>query len=473
MTWKRSTLPADLGIGILHLGLGAFHRAHQAAFTEDAIAAAGGDWGIAAVSMRNPALANTLTAQRGRYGLIERHPDGPRLSEISVIREALSLPDDPVSVLARFADPGLHIVTITVTEKGYGVAPGSRDLDPAHPAIAHDLTAPGAPRGLIGVIAAGLARRRDAGLGGLTLMSCDNLPDNGELLRALVLAFTHRTDPTLAHWIEAECRFPNAMIDRITPAPTDDTRRLAQRITGHADAAAVETEPFRQWVIEDAFAGPRPRWDSAGAQIVADVAPFETMKLRMLNGAHSLIAYVGVIGGFAAVRDVMAQPRLARLVARHMADAATTITPTEGLDTHQYAEALSARFANPAIDHRCIQIAMDGSQKLPQRIFTPALLRLRRGLKVDSFAFATAAWLRHVELAPSGGPDDPMRRELRGAMARGDAGACVAAIGGLPGLSGQELFADPGWSDAVAGHLGRLRDRGLSGAVDALGAGPE
>lgn len=473
--YRRSELPAELGTGILHLGLGAFHRAHQAAFTEDAIAATGGNWGIEAVSMRNPALAGMLNARQGRYTLIERHPDGPRLIEIAAIRQALSLPNDPGAVLARFTDKAIRIVTITVTEKGYGVVPGGHQLDTDHPSIARDLGQPDNPRGLIGLIVAGLALRRLAGLDGLTLMSCDNLPDNGAVLRALVLEFAGRTRPDLVGWIEAQCRFPASMIDRITPAPTDETRALAREITGQRDDAAVATEPFRQWVIEDAFAGPRPDWQRVGTQIVTDVAPFETMKLRMLNGAHSLVAYMGTIADLTAVRDVMARPELARLVAHHMSAAGETLAPGGGLNTAGYARDLIARFANPAIEHRCIQIAMDGSQKLAQRIFIPARLRLQQGLAIDSFAFATAAWLRHVELASAGGgPDDPMRQELAGAMQRGgpNAAACVAAIAHLPGLSGHALLQDPVWTRAVSGHLATLRQKGLLGAVQGISTDP-
>ncbi len=465
--YRQSDLPAGLATGILHLGLGAFHRAHQAAYTEDAIAAKGGDWGIEAVSMRNPALADVLNRQDCRYTLVERHPDQPRMRAISVIRRAHFLPGDPGLVTGRMADPGIHLVTVTVTEKGYGFVPGSRLPDPDHPAIAHDLAHPETPLGLIGVIARGLALRRAAGGGGMTLMSCDNLPSNGKMLCDLTVAFADRLDPGLARWIGDTCRFPDSMVDRITPAVTPATSAMVRQVTGHGDPAAVETEPFVQWVIQNSFAGPRPAWESAGALIVDDVTPFERMKLRMVNGPHSLIAYMGTIAGLSAVRDVMAVPELARLARRHMDCAAGTLPPLGGFDADAYADALVARFANPAIDHRCQQIAMDGSQKLPQRIFAPALAGLERGQDVGCFAFATAAWLRHIETRSDGegasGLNDPMAVGLAAAMAAGgsDPLACVRAVGGLAALATQGLFDRPQWCDLVAGFLSSLRDRDI------------
>lgn len=254
-----SVLPETLGVGILHLGLGAFHRAHQAAFTQDAIAAAGGDWGIEAVSMRNPALAETLTDQGGHYTLIERHPEGPKLLEMTVIRKTFALPGNELRVVERMADPTIHIVTITVTEKGYGADFGTRRLNRANTAVMHDLAHPeAAPQSLIGQIVAGLAARHDAGHGGLTLMSCDNIPENGDLLASLVQALAQETNPGIADWIDRTCRFPNSMVDRITPAASDETYAIAEAALGHPDLAAIETEPFRQWVIQDKFAGARP-----------------------------------------------------------------------------------------------------------------------------------------------------------------------------------------------------------------------
>ena len=467
-------LPETLGVGILHLGLGAFHRAHQAAFTQDAIAAGGGDWGIEAVSMRNPALAETLTDQGGRYTLIERHPEGPKLLEMTVIRKARALPGNELRLVERMADPAIQIVTITVTEKGYGADIGARRLNRSNSAVTHDLAHPQAvPQSLIGQIVAGLAARQDAGHRGLTLMSCDNLPENGDLLAALVLEFAQETKPDLVGWITSTCCFPNSMVDRITPAATDETYAIAQAALGHPDLAAIETEPFRQWVIQDSFAGARPAWEQAGVQIVPDVAPFETMKLRLLNGAHSLIAYLGSLAGLAAVRDVMAQADLANVVQAHMALAAQTLPPAAGLDAESYANALTIRFANPAIDHRCLQIAMDGSQKLPQRIFAPARLQLDAGRGIGTFALAAAAWLRFAEGVDEKGRqldlNDPLAADIRSALAQAGTNPedRVSAIATIPALAHQGVLEDERFSRMTAEFLNILEQRGAIAAGQA------
>lgn len=466
-----SPLPDTLGIGILHLGLGAFHRAHQAAFTQDAIAEAGGDWGIEAVSMRNPALAETLTDQGGRYTLIERHPAGPKLLEMSVIRKARALLGNESRLVERMADPAIHIVTITVTEKGYGADIGARQLNRANTGIQHDLAHPKAPpQSLIGQIVAGLDARRGAGHGGLTLMSCDNLPENGDLLAALIQELAQEADSELATWIAQTCRFPNSMVDRITPAASDETYAIAKAALGHPDRAAIETEPFRQWVIEDSFAGPRPAWEMAGAQIVPDVAPFETMKLRLLNGAHSLIAYLGALAGHLAVRDVMAGPDLAEVVRAHMMLAVETLPPAEGLDPKSYTEALMSRFNNPAIDHRCLQIAMDGSQKLPQRVFAPARVQLEAGRDIGTFALAVAAWLRFAEGVNVNGValdlNDPLATDIRAALtgAGSEPGDRVSAAAGIPSLAHQGVLENRRFARATADLLSILEHEGVVAA---------
>ena len=467
-----SPLSDHLGTGILHLGLGAFHRAHQAAFTQDAIAARGGAWGIEAVSMRNPVLAETLSAQDGRFTLIEQHSDGPVLRDMSVIRRATALPGNTDQVIERFADPGLHIVTITVTEKGYGADIGARALNQSDAAVAHDLSRPNTPpQSLPGLLVHGLKTRRNAGLGGLTLMSCDNLTDNGRLLIALLTEMAEAHGADLARWIEDACRCPNAMVDRITPAATPETFAIAKDARGWDDKAAIETEPFRQWVIEDRFAGPRPAWDAAGAQIVPDVAPFEAMKLRLLNGAHSMIAYLGALAGLSAVRDVMAEPVLRDVVRRHMAFAAETLSPAEGLNPDAYADALISRFENRAIDHRCLQIATDGSQKMPQRIFAAAQEQALAGRDIGTFALAIAAWIKFCgETDQSDLPlNDPLAGQIRSALDGAGSGAAdrIAATAGIVELAGREVLTLPQVATATALALERLDANGPLAAAQA------
>ena len=442
---------------LLHFGLGAFHRAHQAAFTQDA-----GGWQIESVSMRNPALSDALSAAGGRWHLVERAPDGPKVREMTVIDRAHCLATDPTGTVARMADPDVQVVTTTVTEKGYGFQPVTRRLDPDHPSIAPDLANPTAPKGLVGALVEGLRLRRASGLPGLTVISCDNLTGNGHLLAGLVDDFARRRDPALADWIAASCAFPDSMVDRITPASTDETFAAVREATGLEDPLAVETEPFRQWVIEDHFAGPRPSWETAGALIVKDVAPYEVMKLRMLNGSHSLIAYLGAVAGLEAVRDVMAEAPLRKLVQAHMRAAAATLPPIPGFDPAAYAADLIHRFQNPAIRHLCLQIAADGSQKLPPRIFAPAADALAQGQDAAAFALASAAWARFLQGRADTGatlsPNDPLVAILTSAAT--DASP-VAALSRALGLQDRLPFTSAPWCALVETRLAALRTRGV------------
>jgi fructuronate reductase len=462
---------AALRPGIVHLGLGAFHRAHQAPCTDDAIALGGGDWGIEAVSLRSPDVVDRLTAQHGLFSLLVRGPEGTGADVVGAILAAHLAPRAPEKVLARLADPAIRVVSLTVTEKAYGLDPATGGLDLAHPAIRSDLATPETPQGAVGHIVEGLARRRAQRVAPFTPLCCDNLPSNGKVLRRLVLEMAERRDPALRRWIEAEVPFPSTMVDRITPASTEKTYADAARLLGRADLAAVETEPFWQWVIEDHFCQGRPAWERAGAVLVADVAPYEKMKLRMLNGAHSLLAYLGFLAGHALVRETMADAPLASVVARHMAAAAATLDPVPGIDLAGYARDLRARFANPAIAHPTYQIAMDGTQKLPQRLLEPAVETLGAGRAPGTFALAVAAWMRYaLGVDESGRPyalRDPREAEI-GAALDGvpRSGAAVAeALHALPGLFPTELRASPAWCSAVAGRLDLMLARGAQAAV--------
>ena len=262
------------------------------------------------------------------------------------------------------------------------------------------------------------------------------------------------------------------MVDRITPAATEETLALAHRLGGQPDPAAIETEPFCQWVIEDGFAGPRPPWEAAGVHIVPDVAPYEAAKLRMLNGAHSLAAYAGALLGLEAIRDVMAHPPLAKTLRWHMLAAAESLEPPAGFDLGQYTTELLTRFANPAIRHLCMQIAMDGSQKMPQRIFDTACACSANGLDLQSCALATAIWLRFLDGHSEEGTllplDDPLSGALREAVAGagGDAAMLVASIGNLLGGSTANLWRIPGWQESVSATLERIRHEGLSRVLE-------
>ena len=372
--------PGALSIGIVHLGLGAFHRAHQAIYTDEALAHARGPWGICGVSLRSPDARDRLAPQGGLYTAVERGARGVARRIVGSVREALFLGDDRGLIDARLASAATRVVTLTVTEKGYCHDPATGRLDLAHPDIAHDLAHPGSPVSVVGLLVRAFEARRANGAGPLTVVCCDNLPHNGRVLRELTLAFAEARDAALARWIESNASFPSTMVDRIVPATTAADIADNDAAIGLHDAAPVVFEPFRQWVIEDDFVGPRPRWEAAGAQLVRDVAPFEAMKLRLLNASHSAFAYLGSLAGHAYIHDVVAQPSFAAYMRRFMEDEVSpTLVVPAGVDLAAYRDALVERFGNPALPHRTRQIATDGSQKLPQRLLSTARDESRRG----------------------------------------------------------------------------------------------
>lgn len=414
---------AGQATGIVHFGIGAFHRAHMAWYTDRAMDAGDRDWMIAGVSLRSDAVARQLNPQDGLYTVVERSGLGSAMRIVGAVAGVHVASAVPDTVIAALAAPHVHIASFTVTEKGYCRA-GDGGLDPA-------LAGEGS---IYPLLAAGLRRRRDAGLGGLTLLSCDNLADNGRQLERLLADWCERRDPALGAWIAAECAFPCTMVDRIVPATGPDDLATVEAALGCRDEAAVMTEPFSQWVIEDRFAGLRPRWEAVGAQLVGDVAPYETAKLRMLNGAHSALAYLGLAAGHTFVHEAVADPAIRPLVERLMlAEAAPTIAAASGQDLPAYGEALLARFANPALDHRLTQIAMDGSQKVPQRWLATLVEQQRRGVRCPAILSALAAWLRHVR-GDNGPVDDPRAADLRAAWDRSGKPGIVATLfcpGGL------------------------------------------
>ncbi|AMU92047.1 mannitol dehydrogenase [Sphingopyxis macrogoltabida] len=406
--------------GIVHLGIGAFHRAHQAVYTDDAMNAGDRDWGIIGVSLRAPDVAAQLGPQDGLYTVSARGAAGTRLRLIGAVRKPLVAAEHPQAVIDAIAAPATHIVSLTVTEKGYLRRPdGSLDLAAAVGAAS-----------LYRFVAAGLAARKAAGLGGLTLLSCDNLAGNGAVLRRLMREYLAAYHPGLASWFDGECTCPATMVDRIVPATTDADRAAVETALGARDEGAVVTESFSQWVIEDDFAGARPRWEKAGAELVADVAPYETAKLRLLNGAHSALAYIGLGRGHIFVHQAIADPDIRPVIERLMREeAAPTIAAAPGQDLSAYADALLDRFANPALDHRLAQIAMDGSQKIPQRWLETLAWHQQRGVHCPSLAAAVAAWVAFLR---SGEPvDDPLADRLRAAVAGPDAMARLFGEGGL------------------------------------------
>ncbi len=464
--------PAAHGTGIVHLGLGAFHKAHQAVYTDTALAASGGDWRICGVSLRSPEPAAQLGPQNGLYTLIERSAEGSHARVIGAIAEAHCLAENRAAVLAALTAPATRIVSLTVTEKGYGISRATGGVDEAHAAIAHDLAAPDAPIGVAGLLVWALKARRAAGVPPFTVLCCDNLPENGKMLRGLLIDFARRAVPEMEAFIASEVAFPSTMVDRITPAATPATLAAAEEMTGMRDEAAVETEAFSQWVIEDKFPTGRPAWEAAGAMFVEDVRPYEEMKLRMLNGAHSMLAYAGFLAGHRTVAEVMQDAPLAALVRRHLAAASATLPALPGVDFAAYAEALVARFSNPHLKHETYQIAMDGTEKIPQRILAPAEAARAAGQSLAPFAFALAAWMRYVmgqtEAGEAYALRDPREAELRErAGVSADTATIVTSLMSLPGLFPASLAACHDLREAITTKLDVMRAQGMAAAIRA------
>lgn len=383
---------------IIHFGFGAFHRAHQALLTDRVLNAKGGDWGLCEISLfSGDVLMSQLRAQDHLYTVLEKGADGNQPIVIGAVNECLNAKlDSLAAIVEKFCEPQVAIVSLTITEKGYCIDPATGRLDVTQPRILHDLEHPSEPHSAPGILVEALQRRRERGLAPFTVLSCDNIPDNGHVVKNAVLGMANKRSPELAQWIAEHVSFPGTMVDRIVPAATDASLAEIAAAIGVDDPCAISCEPFIQWVIEDNFVAGRPEWELAGVQLVNDVLPWEQMKLRMLNGSHSFLAYLGYLAGYEHISDCM-QDEDFRLAAHRlmMQEQAPTLTIT-GVDLNAYADSLIARFTNPALKHRTWQIAMDGSQKLPQRMLESIRIHLQRGSDWSLLALGVAGWMRYV-----------------------------------------------------------------------------
>jgi len=468
-------------VGIVHLGLGAFHRAHQVAYTDDALLHAGPaapGLGICAVSLKTPGMRDRLAAQDGLYTLVEKSPEGVRRRVLGSLIEVRFLGDERHEVHQRLAAKETGIVSLTITEKGYGHDPATGMLNPAHPEIAPDLADWAHPGSAVGLIAAALDARRLSHGKPFTVLCCDNLPHNGRLVRGLVLEFARRRDEALAHWIERHVTFPSTMVDRIVPATTDADVADNDAALGLVDAAPVVCEPFRQWVIEDAFVGARPPWEEAGAELVDDVAPFETMKLRLLNGSHSALAYLGYLAGHEFIYQVAGEPAFATYMRALMGEAVPTLRVPSRVDLGGYRDTLVRRFVNPALPHRTKQIAMDGSQKLPQRLLGTVRDNLASGRPITRLALAVAAWMRYVGGRDESGSTIEVADPLASTFAsiadahRGDPAAHARALMGIRAVFDDDLPNDARFARPVTAWLESLYAHGAVRTVQDCNARP-
>lgn len=441
---------------IVHLGLGAFFRAHGAIYVAEAMKASGEDWGITGVSLQSAGTRDRLRPQGWAYTAVELGPDGEKPQIVDVLRNVLVAPEDPQAVLDAMTAPEVEIVSLTVTEKGYCHEPSTGRLNREHPDIRFDLENP-LPKSAPGFLVRALQARHAADLPAFTVLCCDNLPENGHVVRGVVLELAEAIDPDLAAWINAEGAFPSTMVDRIVPATSAADLDRLETLTGMRDEAPVMHEPFRQWVIEDRFAGSRPDLGAVGVQLVKDVTPFEHMKLRMLNGTHSSLAYLGYLAGHETIADTVADPVFSAYVkALWQHEIIPSLTPPPGTDLREYAAALHDRYANPAIRHRTWQIAMDGSQKLPQRILATIAEGRKAGRRVPGLTLAVAAWMRYVS-----GKDeknnpievrDPLASRLAGFW-RDDPAHTVREFMSLEEVFPAALRADAGFTEDLTAAL--------------------
>lgn len=459
--------PRALRVGVVHLGIGAFHRAHQAVFTELAAAATGrDDWGITGVSQRSTSVRDQLMPQDGLYTVLERGPGAAPPRVVGSVREVLFGAGDPAAVVNRIADPAVRVVTLTVTEKGYR-RDGTGRLDRSDQEVAADLGGR-PPRTVVGQLVRGLQRRSARAAGPVTVLSCDNLVGNGQVLRGLVHDFLDALPAAesrpLAEWIAASVRFPSSMVDRIVPATTDDDRADVRTVLGLDDQGVVVAEPFRQWVIEDDFAADRPAWDLAGAVFTDDVAAWESVKLRMLNATHSLLAYLGALRGHDTIAAALADDELAtEAEALMIEDVTPALRVPDGLDLAGYRRQVLERFANPALRHRTVQVAMDGSQKLPVRLLGTVRDRLTAGAIPRQAALAVAAWMAYVANGRDARGrelplDDPLADRLRAAAAAGagDPKRLVDSLLNVEEIFGADLPEQEGFRAVLIDHVARL-----------------
>lgn len=470
--YDRSQLKSRL----VHLGFGAFHRAHQALFTDEMLSKTASDWGICEINLvGGEALIESLRTQNHLYSVAEKGATSTQIKVIGAVTESLHPQLEGIdAVLEKMAEPQVAIVSMTITEKGYCVNPATGTLDQNNPLIVADLANPSQPQSALGYIVQALKIRRARGLGPFTVMSCDNVQENGHVAKAAILEFAQLIDPQLHDWIKTHVTFPSTMVDRIVPAATAETLAEIAELLGCQDPCGIACEPFRQWVIEDNFVAGRPDWNVAGAQFVADVVPYEEMKLRILNGSHSFLAYLGYLGGYEHICDTMADDGYRKAAFDMMMKAqAPSLTMPAGTDLAGYAKLLIERFTNPSLKHKTWQIAMDGSQKIPQRLGGSLRFHLAQGSNFSWLATAIAGWMRYVSGVDEQGNAidvrDPMAEVLRQICDQhGLSVSVVPALLSIDAIFPAELGQNPQVIDAVSSAYRSLIEKGARATVAAL-----
>ena len=456
---------------IVHFGFGAFHRAHQALLTDRVLNAQGGDWGICEISLfSGDRLMSQLREQNHLYTVLEKGANGNQAIIVGVVKECLNAKLDSLAdIIEKFCEPQVAIVSLTITEKGYCIDPTTGSLDVSNPRIIHDMQHPTEPHSAPGILVEALHRRRERGLSPFTVLSCDNIPDNGHVVKNAVLGMAEKRAAELAAWIQQHVSFPGTMVDRIVPAATEESLDEITRELGVADPCAISCEPFIQWVIEDNFVAGRPQWEVAGVQMVDDVLPWEQMKLRMLNGSHSFLVYLGYLAGFQHISDCMQDSAFREAAYRLMINEQAPTLRITNVDLSRYAASLIERFANPALKHRTWQIAMDGSQKLPQRMLEGIREHLTRGSNWPLLALGVAGWMRYVSGVDDAGATidirDPLSEKIRLLVESSSDAERVSALLSLQEVFGTDLVKNPLFVQAIEQAWRRIAQHGAHQAV--------
>lgn len=456
---------------IVHFGFGAFHRAHQALLTNRVLNEKGGDWGICEISLfSGDVLMSQLRAQDHLFTVLEKGAEGNEAIIVGAVHECLNAKLDSLpAIIEKFCEPQVAIVSLTITEKGYCIDPATGKLDLNNPRIVHDLENPSEPHSAPGILVEALHRRRERGLPAFTVLSCDNIPDNGHVVKNAVLGMAQKRSAGLSEWIDSHVSFPGTMVDRIVPAATEASLAEITDTLGVEDPCAISCEPFIQWVIEDNFVAGRPEWEVAGVQMVQDVLPWEQMKLRMLNGSHSFLAYLGYLAGYAHINECMEDAAFREAARRLMLNEQAPTLRIKDVDLTAYADSLIERFANPALQHRTWQIAMDGSQKLPQRMLDGIRVHLERNTPWPLLALGVAGWIRYVSGTDERGNAidvrDPLSDKIRTIV---DASSDIDRVPALLGLSevfGHDLAHNRVFVEAVSQAYQRITRHGARQAV--------
>ncbi|MDV7104633.1 fructuronate reductase [Vibrio sp. TH_r3] len=471
-TYDRSKLKSR----IVHLGFGAFHRAHQALFTDEVTRKSDSNWGICEISLFSGIdLIQSLRQQDHLYSVVEKGAEFTDVKVIGCVKESLHPYFDGVeAVIDKMTEPQVAIISMTITEKGYCADPATGKLDKNNALIMADLQNPTQPKSALGYIVQALKIRRERGIGPFTVLSCDNVQENGHVAKMVIVEYARLLDTELSDWIEANVTFPCTMVDRIVPAATEDTLNEIEQLLGVKDPCGISCEPFRQWIIEDNFVAGRPNWNLAGAEFVTDVVPYEEMKLRLLNGSHSFLAYLGYLGGYKHISDTMTDHGYRKAAFDMMMQAqAPSLAMPKGTDLESYANLLIERFTNPSLKHKTWQIAMDGSQKIPQRLGGSLRFHLEHGSDFKWLAAAIAGWMRYVSAVDEQGNTidvkDPMAQQLKAVCDKyGQNISVVRPLLAIETIFPADIGANQKVIDAVSSAYQSLIDNGARSTVAAL-----